>query len=537
MATAMSTVITDEKTNRVTTRANSKERDEDAIKQAQKSLKKKIKERKGKKNKERMEGEEGDTSDSSINSKHSRSSNNPIKPKKVGNTSKRNSDQEETEATKKPEGKSREEEKEKTNKEVAEEILSDPKLSQMKQQLIDLCDIPDLGKMRTVIVDRAMSAVQLLTFLQRRTSRIPAEVNKEMDGAIKVIIESIQELESRVQHAEAKVQLYDEMRLKGQFQTNTTEVRREQQATREESTTTSHSYAQAVQNATSTLIIQSVNRNTAEVRKQLNRRTKEYEDKIEKVQPIRNGIKIQMKTAEEAERLKKHISQDQEAQSTIRIQHAGIKKKRIIIFNVPEQVEDEDVQKKLWSILQLHRIQDLREDVIQPLRAIRTRNEVRHIPLTMPETLANQLLKMKTVTFGFQDCRIQQYVTIQRCYKCLQYDHFARECKENNDHCSLCGGTHNFKDCKSRRRSCKLCMQHNEALRRDGKAPLPIDHAVNSPNCTVYRNLLQIRQIEAEQGRTRFTKGAEVVKRLVWVAWVRGKPNIERRLQSRSNAT
>lgn len=539
MATASSTVIEDEVPPRINTRASSRDRDEESMKKAQKDLKKKIEERKARKNKDSIDVEvveDGNTSDSSVCSIRS-SSKKSVKLKKNQKKSKNenvDSEQEMPGDRNKQAGKSKEDEK--TNKEVAKEILADPKLHHMKQQLMDLCDAPDLGKMRTLMMERGMAAVQLLTYLQRRTTRIPAEVNKEMDGAIKVIVDSFVEMETRVHHAEARLQVYDEMKLTGQLRTQQVEEDKPEQQVRRERQTT-HSYAQAVQNATSTLIIQSVNRNTAEVRKQLNRRTRDYEDKIEKVQPIRNGIKIQMKSAEEAEKLKSQINQDKEAQATIRIQNAGIKKKRIIIFNVPEQVDDAIVLKKIWSTLELDHIQDIREDIIQPLRAIKTKNEVRHIPMTMPETLANTLLKKKTLTFGFQDCRIQQYVTIQRCYKCLQYDHMAKDCKENNEYCSLCAAAHNYKDCTNRRRSCRLCIQHNEYRRKDGLAVVNTDHPVNSPSCGIYRALLQIRQLEAEQGKIKQTTGQEVVKRYTWVAWVRGKPTLERRQSSRFNAT
>lgn len=557
----------EEVASRRVTRANSKEKDEETAqsqrllgapggntkKSANLSIKKKVEERlrlrqeaKKQKNEETVDlsssEDEKHSSDSLLSSEENDKKRKKEKEKKRKKEQRKKQmyfegDDEVDDQEDSDNKKSKANENRQTNKEAAKEILADPKVTQLKTQLREMCDIPDMGKMRTVTMDRAMTAIQLITIIQRRTTRIPTEVNKELDTAVKVIMESIAELEARVIHAEAKLTVYEEMKMSGQFTTAQNQPNEARQTSNENAKTTSRSYAAAVQNATTTVIIQSRNRNTAEVRRQLNKRTKDYENKIEKVQAIRNGVKITMKNAEEAENLKRNIAQDEDANTNLRIQSAGIRKKRVIIFNVPDQVSEATVKQKLWSTLSLNSINDIREDIVQLLRPIRASNEVRHIPVTLPESLAAHLMKMKSLTFGFQECRIQNYVTVLRCYRCLQFDHIAKDCAQNIDFCSLCGDQHNYKNCSNERRRCRVCVLHNEALRRDGKQTGPIDHSTNSPSCKVYRTLLLIRQIEAEQNKSKFTAGDDVIKRMSWVAWVRGKPTVEKRILRRNNAT
>lgn len=48
---------------------------------------------------------------------------------------------------------------------------------------------------------------------------------------------------------------------------------------------------------------------------------------------------------------------------------------------------------------------------------------------------------------------------INRCYKCLGYNHPAKECK-NKLACIKCGGEHKADACKSKELSCVNCVEY-----------------------------------------------------------------------------
>lgn len=121
------------------------------------------------------------------------------------------------------------------------------------------------------------------------------------------------------------------------------------------------------------------------------------------------------------------------------------------------------------------------------------KNEKKHIPVTLPEPLTDHLFKKKTVCLGFKECSVKDFVTIQRCHRCLGFDHVAAQCG-NTQGCSICAGEHSYKDCNSKRKECAMCIFYNSANRRWRRAHKPTDHSVHSGHCWVYNTLLQIRQ-------------------------------------------
>lgn len=47
----------------------------------------------------------------------------------------------------------------------------------------------------------------------------------------------------------------------------------------------------------------------------------------------------------------------------------------------------------------------------------------KHQPLLLPETLADELLKMGTICLGLRECPVKVFISVTRCHKCLLYDH------------------------------------------------------------------------------------------------------------------
>ena len=51
----------------------------------------------------------------------------------------------------------------------------------------------------------------------------------------------------------------------------------------------------------------------------------------------------------------------------------------------------------------------------------------------------------------------EEAIPYNQCYKCFEFGHETKYCTSPKAYCSKCAGAHNFRDCKSSYRKCKLC--------------------------------------------------------------------------------
>lgn len=91
----------------------------------------------------------------------------------------------------------------KLSKQNTFEILKEPRVLE-KKKLPDLCGIPDTGNKRSLTVEKALRAISCIKVIERRTTRLPVAVCRELNKDLEIITNSIFELEIKVTHAEAK---------------------------------------------------------------------------------------------------------------------------------------------------------------------------------------------------------------------------------------------------------------------------------------------------------------------------------------------
>ena len=51
----------------------------------------------------------------------------------------------------------------------------------------------------------------------------------------------------------------------------------------------------------------------------------------------------------------------------------------------------------------------------------------------------------------------EEAIPYNQCYMCFEFGHKSKYCTSPKAYCSQCAGAHNFRDCKSSYRKCKLC--------------------------------------------------------------------------------
>lgn len=107
-----------------------------------------------------------------------------------------------------------------------------------------------------------------------------------------------------------------------------------------------------------------------------------------------------------------------------------------------------------------------------------------------------QIMKSGKVSVNWDRCKVVEHVNVVRCFKCLGYNHFSKDCT-NNVACKICAGEHASKDCISECEKCVNCIWHVEHL----KMKLETNHSAFSTSCPVYR-----RKVEQEKRKIELNK-------------------------------
>ncbi|XP_023215809.1 uncharacterized protein LOC111618501 [Centruroides sculpturatus] len=83
------------------------------------------------------------------------------------------------------------------------------------------------------------------------------------------------------------------------------------------------------------------------------------------------------------------------------------------------------------------------------------------------------------INLGWTRCPVFDYILVKRCYKCLAFGHFARDCRSEKNTCSHCGEAHLFKNCKKKEEiaTCANCVRQKRGNH---------DHNTLDKRCPIY---------------------------------------------------
>ena len=85
---------------------------------------------------------------------------------------------------------------------------------------------------------------------------------------------------------------------------------------------------------------------------------------------------------------------------------------------------------------------------------------------------------------GFQSsCKVYDNIFVLRCFKCQEYNHHSRECK-NAAVCGFCSGNHETRSCSEKSNNHKACCIN---CKKSGKAISDTSHEAGSVECPIYQ--------------------------------------------------
>ncbi|KAL7304831.1 hypothetical protein TKK_0003054 [Trichogramma kaykai] len=135
---------------------------------------------------------------------------------------------------------------------------------------------------------------------------------------------------------------------------------------------------------------------------------------------------------------------------------------RMIIYDVPVVHSD-------LELVQLLRRQNsilTPEHVLKPIFKVGKRdNEVTHWVMEVSPECRDVLVKEGGLYLGWRRCRVKEHCALTRCYKCQDFGHIAKHCKEKDSTCGKCGEVgHTFKECTTEKQAKLNCQRAKQVM-------------------------------------------------------------------------
>jgi len=194
------------------------------------------------------------------------------------------------------------------------------------------------------------------------------------------------------------------------------------------------------------------------------------------------GIQIETGSEEEINSLSTEISA--KLGERLEIKKHTLRKPRIIIYNVTEEITTENVAAIIKA--QNPEINANGEDIIAKFRYTNKKGRYNLVMEVGPRTRL-QILQNK-LKIGWEICNVADYLTPTRCFKCCRYNHKSNECR-GEETCPHCAGKHKMKECtaNAREQKCINCINYNRHNKND---KINENHSALSRDCPSLKAVL-----------------------------------------------
>lgn len=220
---------------------------------------------------------------------------------------------------------------------------------------------------------------------------------------------------------------------------------------------------------------------------------------VESLDPVKDGFQvvgvrrrgraIELRTATDEGTKNVLGCRERLAEAGLKVKEGGRRNPRLILYSVPRTTSGPDAMVALRS-------QNFRgvsgfegewcklEHYAGPKKDV---GRTRHIVFSVKPALRDAILRKGHLAVGWEHCRVDDYIGVSRCGKCLLFGHRTATCKRALAcaHCAEEG--HMETDCPSsgRPKVCAVCKSLGK----------PADHALRSYDCPAYQRMHR-RQVE-----------------------------------------
>ncbi|GFW16570.1 uncharacterized protein TNCV_2351941 [Trichonephila clavipes] len=196
----------------------------------------------------------------------------------------------------------------------------------------------------------------------------------------------------------------------------------------------------------------------------------------------KNSVLVQCVSKEDKDRF---LTAIKEKINTLQVSSPKKTNSNVLLKNLPNEISDHDV-------LQLLKDQnpELEEKVVMGGNTkicftLKKFENSRHLVLAMNPTCRNLCLNMKFLRANCNVCKIQNFIAINHCLKCLGYHYKAADC-QNGLCCFKCDAEHKSSEYNLSTQVCVNCIRFNKKT-RDPNKKVNVNHKPYSSCCKCHQ--------------------------------------------------
>lgn len=142
------------------------------------------------------------------------------------------------------------------------------------------------------------------------------------------------------------------------------------------------------------------------------------------------------------------------------------KNNKIILYHIPDQITEEELQEELKTD------DALKHSDFEIIRSFKSKENSKHYVIAVDNETNKKLLRRERILIKYNSFRLKKYTVVKRCFRCQGFNHYSTNCNRP-EKCGKCSGAHDTRSCTSSILKCANCFN---------------SHASFSNNCPKYRD-------------------------------------------------
>ncbi|KAL0839334.1 hypothetical protein ABMA28_016073 [Loxostege sticticalis] len=190
------------------------------------------------------------------------------------------------------------------------------------------------------------------------------------------------------------------------------------------------------------------------------------------------GVIISTDTKDDIQKLKQSA---QLTTSGLTLDEPHKRKPRIVVVGVPSSMQEKEVfnciyQQNLADMLDGMTLEIFQKSVKLSHKSGKKDADTCNYIIEVPANIRKALITKDRVFVNWSSCPVRDFTLVTRCFKCQQYGHAAKTCREEHNTCGHCGELgHLMKECpkKAEPPKCATCLHYKK----------PCNHKTGDSDC------------------------------------------------------
>lgn len=200
---------------------------------------------------------------------------------------------------------------------------------------------------------------------------------------------------------------------------------------------------------------------------------------VRSLRKTRNGgVIISTETKEDIQKLRESSAL---SNSGLKVEEPYKRKPRIVIVGVPSDYSEKDLLKHICDQNLAEKLTSISKEDILAAMKLSHKSGKKDSPrcnfiLEVSAEIRRALITQERVFLNWNSCPVRDFTIVTRCYKCQQYGHSSKFCKEPIPACGQCGELgHESKVClkTAEPSKCATCLRFNK----------PAQHKTGDDSC------------------------------------------------------